>query len=511
MRKFDPNIKVDADVAAPIGYLDLAIGKFIGDSKTTMIRANADSVLSMYYADSLISPPALDLVSFGRISRSFQFVNQSGISIDLSAAGYKTTIPFGIPLETEGDVMNGSIDSVLVTEGDIIISTPDIPYKGQTVNVVLPGITEGSGQPGGTLDQGSTEINESLNGAMIRTDKGENVLAGNLIISIPPQNTVVEPGGILADLNLQLTIRQWRMIYGYPGNLSFDLPEQSLQITYSDDLPDGEYYFSNPKITLRTNNSFGIPTGLGFKAFSAYTKTDGEMELTGEGMPSIPDYFYPASAVTAVPLTGGNDHKIVDGRNSNLDEIISSTVTSIKYLPAIQFKPPEGSVHPFIDAESRLGLDVILELPLSGYAGYIYMRDTTDFKPDRFTISDNGDVGAIIFNLYYENSFPADMEVQLYLADADMNITDTVFEKPVSISGAPPVETWQQDPPKSKGSVNAGISTRLAHKIKSTRYLIAEGKLNTTGMKREVKIFNNQSLLLKAGIIINFDTNTNKL
>ncbi len=508
--KFDKILKLNSDFATPLGYLTFDAWSVITHPGSS-VRSNAERILTMNYLDTVYTSDAGSLFHFSPQTSSIVIRNENAFPIDLSKGGLTMEDDVFFTTAMAGKGKSFRFDSISVDKGFYLTQNINLPFTEEILKVDFPDIRKGNGHISQTVSPADQVLPGSLDGcSVIITGYGEdeNRIPAHIRIEIPSQEKIIQPGEILAGFDIQFQIDRWNIIFGFKGSSIIDMPLRSFNITYDSELPDGEYYFSEPRIRIVTLNSFGLPAGLGFRSFNVYTRASGSSMFTATGFPMAPEYFYPEFSTNPRPLVPARDSIIFSKKNSNIVEMVSDITRTIIYQPEIKISGDDREFFNFISSKSRFGMKVELELPFAGYAGLITMRDTLPFRSADFSFSDNTEIGDVVFDLYYENSFPADVRVQLYLADANLNITDTLFALPVSIVGADPTGTWQNIPRVQKGSVDTGITPEITSKLLHATYLIAEGKMHTSAPQSNVKIFDNQSLLLKAGVIFNLDTKT---
>ena len=508
--KINDSPEFKADIAAPIGFLNLNIRSFVRDPDA-VVRPNADKIVTLFYSDSVTSPKAGSLFRIDPIMYAIDLVNETGNPIDLSSGGFSEELDLMLPLTINDDGADTQIDSLTVLKGEIRAINPDLPLQGQSVKLVFPETRKNNQPVFIQLDNTGNALTQSLDGSLIRIIKegdSGNMVPCHLSLSIPEQSRIVEPGDLLAKFDLLFTVDQWGLLFGYSSGRTFDLPLRSFNITYDTELPGGEYSFSNPQLLISSDNSYGLPVGLGFRTFSIFTRDLGIQEVSGTTFPRVPDYLFLKYSASPESLIPEHDVTVFDKTNSNMVSLISNVARTIIYQPVLKISGDNQASGNFISASSKLDIKVELQLPFSGYAGYIGLSDTMTFNPSDFNIPMKEDVTRVIFNVYFENSFPADMDVQLFLTDENLNITDTLFTRPVAISGADPTEFWQEIPPEKTGSVYSEVSPDIIPILKRTKYIIATGKFNTINPNTIVNIFDNQALLLKMGVIFTIDTGT---
>ncbi len=511
--KFDPSLNLDADLATPVGYLNLTVKNFMSDSGHTSVRSNEDRILTMYYSDSISSPVAGSIFKFSAVNQQFSLRNETGSSIRLQSGKYKQEFDFLLPLDITNGGLGLRMDSLLIRHGVIRLVSTKSAFAGQQIKLDFPEATSGTSRLSSELSSVQTGNTLDISGYTFRIVTDEqmnNAIPVHIQVEIPAQEATIKQGDITAAFNIQIDIVQWDMIYGFSGSSKITLPNRSFNITYSSELPEGEYFFAEPLIRLSTMNSFGTTVGLAFQSLNAFTKESGNLPVSGPGIPISPNYFYPAYTYISDPLGMKFDEALYQRDNSNIVELIQADTRTILYQPVLNITGDKNTPG-FINYKSKLDVKMNLELPFTGHAGFITLRDTIAFNAGNFNFPEIDKIQRLVFNLYFENAFPADMEVQLYLAGEDLRITDTLFAHPLTIEGTIPGEVWEADPPMKSGSVSTDIAPESINILKNSYFIIAEGKMNTTNSDRIVRIFDNQTLLLKTGLIFNLESKSNDL
>jgi hypothetical protein len=204
--------------------------------------------------------------------------------------------------------------------------------------------------------------------------------------------------------------------------------------------------------------------------------------------------------------TEASDSLIIHAGNSNLDDILSSYPSEISAQVGLLTNPGNNRQTNIIFPESKLSTRLELELPFYGTAESLLVRDTMNIDFSSMEFPKDDIIKNVIFKLYYENSFPADIELRLYLADINLQVTDTLFES-AKILATTPSDIYVEYPSYISGEVEDILSGERVPIVKNAKYFIAEVYISTKESDGNVKIFDNQHLFFSLGIIFDIHTN----
>jgi hypothetical protein len=197
----------------------------------------------------------------------------------------------------------------------------------------------------------------------------------------------------------------------------------------------------------------------------------------------------------------------LDRDNSNLKELMASQPQRIAYRAIFSTNPGIEKEPNVIYNDSRFTTQVDLNLPFYGRADSLTVRDTLSINFSEIDIPVEEAIDEAIFKLYYENSYPADILLQLYLADENFIITDTLFHTFTLVNGAAPSEFYSENPDFVAGELETSIPGDDIDNVRQARYIFGEALLTTVGSRDDVRVFENQSLFLRLAVIFDISTN----
>ena len=271
---------------------------------------------------------------------------------------------------------------------------------------------------------------------------------------------------------------------------------------------DGSFYFEDPRLHIRFDNSFGTPMEVNLTRLEAWSAGSGLIpavltDLAGDTMQQSTIFFSPQYSTT--PGQSVTTTYSFDKTNSNLEDWVTDT-TANRFV----FYAARGMINPsapipansFITDTSTLDIEVKVELPLYGRGNYVVMGDTVPFNMDINEPSGspvNASEATLVINTY--NGFPLEAIIQIAFLDSSNLIIDSLFsgtnkeiiEAPL-IGGSPNFKVIAPSHKMTEITVN---KDRLDLWAKANR-LIITGSLTTSGQGSGlVKVYADYSLEIK--------------
>jgi hypothetical protein len=218
-------------------------------------------------------------------------------------------------------------------------------------------------------------------------------------------------------ITIQTENLEFDSFYGYTGQQSVNFPEDTLFLSVFKNAVSGSFFIAEPRLTIQTNNQFGIPLDLTFQRFDATTVTNGIVPLQLTQNPI-------AVNAPAKPGDSAITDIILDKNNSNIPTVISSLPKDFIYDISVQTNPNGDVQQNFIQSSNQAKVKINMELPLVGSVNRYALVDTLDFNFD-----DAGDlIKSAIFRTNITNSFPVEANLQVYFATENHVILDSLFD-----------------------------------------------------------------------------------
>jgi len=516
---FDMNKVADPDwspqFAIPLIKSTITIDDIFGDTNSQFVQVNPDNSLSFIYGiDEVYSQTAENIVDVPNQNFSFQ----TQVAVPALPPGVFDTVNFDYAFPFVTDTIGQRLDSIILKNGDMnILFKTNLNRDEASVRIVIPDIVHATtgeyleiyasiDNPGGQEEWIEYEeyipisdykilLNQEKDGSRAKNEivfQIEVVIHGDNNPDLSPYDFIIS--GQIRDLEFQ-------KIYGYLGNYKMDL-QDSLAISLFEKTIGGGIQLGPNSIDVYVDikNSYGAPVTVAANEFYAYSKVNPphtvDIYLYGQGNPNV----FAINAPT-IEQIGQSIETNLDFSNSNLDEAFN-IAPEMLYFDFIAVTNPDGDTleSNFILDTSRISLDMDVEVQLfTSITDYI-VEDTVEFELN----TSASELDNLLIRLNAVNRFPLNALVQIYFADDDYNVLDSLINDPDEriLIGAP-----VSGPPEYKvvdstyKMTDFEISREKLDRIVTAEYMMLKVGLSTTDNSL-VKIYNDYSLSLKVGTIV---------
>jgi len=285
-------------------------------------------------------------------------------------------------------------------------------------------------------------------------------------------------------------------LFGNLNQQSINVPIDTVKLGIFTSSLGGQFMVDNPKIKLFFRNSFGIPASVNATTLAGHSSINPPyvVPLTGTGLPH--PFFINAPTMTQI----GQDITTMlelNQSNSNISSVFNLLPSDIHYAMDVLLNPNTPIASNFVLKDSKLVIDVDVEVPLSGSASGFTLQDTIDFSLDTI---DNVESMKFKFNLL--NGFPINAYMQVYLADSNHVVLDSLLQPMQRVIAAGitgPAPDYKVTTPTRKITEVTLDKSRL-EKIFRTKYLILKAEVETAnGGTTTVKIYSDYFIDVKIG------------
>lgn len=259
---------------------------------------------------------------------------------------------------------------------------------------------------------------------------------------------------------------------GYLGSQSFN-DQSSSAINVFGDFKSGTFDLQNVKAGIDIFNFLGTDLSLEINSISTKKNSPPIEEVLNHPIigsslnidrgaeSNIPEYpVYPK-------------HYYYDISNSNLDKMIEIMPDSLLFnISAIM--NPLGNIssgNDFIYFSKGLEASIKLDIPLNFSANNLVIEDYSSFSFDSEKV--NGGV----LNIYLDNLFPFDLDVQFYLLDEQNQIIDSLITDNISILAGIPNNGIVQKGTQSE--VQIILTESLINNLLQSKQMLIRAKINS--------------------------------
>jgi hypothetical protein len=333
------------------------------------------------------------------------------------------------------------------------------------------------------LSQGGSTFNALAFEANVELVGNGNAIAGNEQI----------------DVTLALSDVDYFSVTGYYGEVSLEIKD-SILLRVFEEVRDGFFQFTDPKVYLEVQNSFGIPLNVDLVDLrTIVTQTGEELPLTG----------YPTPINVSSPsVMGESASSLIELDKSNTNNIESIVTPTPKYFyyDAVMNLNPGGSNGNlnFIRNDSELRLKGEVELPLEGYAYGFTLRDTFDFDVSNDDLENAEAIEYVMFRLGIDNGFPVNIDGQVAFMDENYNVLFTAFDAQEDLTLSALTDANGRVTQSTKKVTDIVLNKDQIELLKDVVYfeLIGNGETKNGTQEEVVQFFDDYKMNMRLGVQI---------
>lgn len=392
----------------------------------------------------------------------------------------------GIGYHIEGEMFDGVFIELVLPE----TKRDDIPIE------LLVELVEGSPYIEGSVDLGGTRSDLSTD-----PDKPYNHFAVEYNFYVNSDGNMVDFDFSYGGLEIDYSINNIEIEYieGYFGMHEVILDEDEFDLGSDLDFLDdftGEFKFTDPRVRLIYENSFGLPLEL-------------DINMTGESGDSEPTHLNPPliSFIAATDTTAAYSGDFEINRdNSNIVDFIGDRPQLIHFSGKVTANPGSGDppdMSNFASRNSSITVGLEAELPLEVQISDFGLSDTTDLDVDA---EDIDLIENAVLYLSALNGFPLSLALDLVLHNSQTGTDLYSFDEIVVMSAAPvDAAGIVQDGQTVSSAAEIEMSREVLDHFAEADKLIITFKLNTSdGGEVPVKFLTTYSVDFNLRIKSNF-------
>ena len=498
------------EFAIPLVNSTFALSDFFGNSEIEYIQINADSSLSLIYNSmEIFSQRIEDIVNIP--SQSFNF--QSQFDLIPFPVGDSLTISLEFPIHIMAGDTNQHLDSLVLKGGTLHIAgqtnlnkdfaglkvkIPEIIHK--TTNQPLA-LNISLNNPNG-LANFNYDVNVPIGEYKFIFDNSSNSSKNQLTLQCSltihgDDNPDQSPYNF--SINGSFNNLDFKYLFGYLGTFDISITD-SIAISLFDKTIGGGIDIGPHAVDLviDVSNQIGMPIKFGTDNFYATSdvNTPNRVDIYFNSDEGINSFIVEGPDITQV---GETIETRLDFGDNNFSDAFNIAPENLYYKFAGQTNPDADTLASnFVIDTSRVSVRVGLEFQLFTSISRYVIEDTLDFSLDEVK-----EVDHLLFRINTTNGFPLDAKVQVYFADNDYLILDSLITDPnqsilpgASVSG--PDEYRVIEPAVQMTDINL-TSTRIKN-MQNAKFMILKAGLMTTN-EQLIKIYNDYSLQIKIGTI----------
>ena len=431
---------LEPSFALPLGYAKLNLGDIEREfDVNNFVYNNNSNLFEIIYRDRIFELSANDLIAIPTQNYSNSYSMPVANRVALVGGGPGFTTSYSDQSVIAFNIANGAqLDSVIVKAGSFTIGLSSDFKHSATIDVVIPSLKKNGVVLQQTMNvnyTGSVPVidNASINLAGYTIDLTDGSTTDNTFnVTVNFQvtssgNPVVGTEKVTVDM--ELSVGSFNAIWGYLGQQTSILSQDTSKITLFDDLAGGTVHFEDPRINLSIGNTTGVNVQTFFSAVYAPDNST-NTNLGGAGLTS-----FPLIARANMPGDTVITTHTIDNTNTSptLTNVLDEGPGEIVFSSSASSNPG-GFDNNFILGDAIVWCEAEVVLPIYGWARDFTLSDTTDLDvADVLGVNNNSnlsvdDIEQLMIRLIVDNGLPIDAGVQLYFADTNFLVIDSLFK-----------------------------------------------------------------------------------
>ena len=492
------------NIAVPLAFGEFGVYDILArtDSTDLVVIDPETGKIALVYRGDLFAIEAKDIIQLQDVSEEYGIdVNDLGIPPSPSFSGtVSETISETFIIDTDTDT---EIHEVTYSQGQLRLTVNSTFNHNVNATVVFPTMLK-NGAPVEfelNLTGASNEVNTiDLEGVVVDfTVNGTTTNTFEVVSEIEVTGT----GGPISgneriDVDLELLNIDFLSVFGYYGQVGKPI-QDSILLRVFEEVRDGFFQFTDPKVYLELQSSFGIPMNVDLDELKTIVTQTGE-DLPLQGYPTPIQVNSPSNlgeiATTLIQLDKTN--------TSNIETIVTPTPKFFYYDATVNLNPmgPTNNLN-FVKNTSELILKSEVELPLEGFAYGFSLRDTFDF--DVGTDLEEADaIDYVMFRLNIDNGFPVDIDAQVVFMDENYNTVFTAFDDQEDIALSALTDNTGKVTQSTKKITDILLDRDKIELLDQVVYfeLIGFGETKNGPAEEIVKIFDDYKINMRLGVQI---------
>ena len=281
---------------------------------------------------------------------------------------------------------------------------------------------------------------------------------------------------------------------GYLGNDLYLIGRDTIPIDFFEDWTRGDIYFEDPQIRLTAFNSFGFPVDGQFEEILVNTVSGETVALESEFVTNGVYIDYPLLDQVGETIP---TYFSFDKNNSNIREVLGAGPTAIDYRIDGEPNPNmDETIRGFMTDSSQLRVQMEVELPIYGAASGFAVQDTLEVDFGGYDQVEEAE-----FKLISDNGMPLAADVQVYFADANNTILDSLLTTTQRVVEAASVDTDGMVTNNTEQILFIPVQAARLDKILMAKKIILRTAFSTTNDgQNSVRVLADQSVNLRMGV-----------
>ena len=492
------------NIAVPLAFGEFDVYDILArtDSSDLVVIDEQTGKLALVYSGEYLAVQAKDILELGDYSDGYN-VDAGDLSISSSPSFTGSANESFNETFSVNPGGGNEIHAVIFNQGQLRVTVNSTFNHNVNVTVVFPGMIK-NGSPvtfDFTLSGSSNDVN-TINLSGVEFDLSMGGSSFNTF-EVETEMSVSGTGGAISgnesvDIDFEMQNIDYTSVFGYFGQLEKPFKD-SIQIKIFNQVIDGTFKFTDPKVNMEIMNSFGIPMNIELDELKTIVEETGQ-EIPLQGYPSPVNINKPATpgdvSTTLINLDKSN--------TSNMESIVAPAPRYFYYDSKINLNPsgPSSDLN-FIKNSSELVVRGEIELPLKGYAYGFSIRDTFDFNVGD-DLEDADAIEYVMFRLNIDNGFPVDVDGQVIFLDENHNPVFSAFDDQEDLAVSALTDNSGKVTESTKKITDILLERDEIELLNQVKYfeLIGFGETKNGTQEEIVRIFDEYKIKLRLGVQI---------
>ena len=282
-------------------------------------------------------------------------------------------------------------------------------------------------------------------------------------------------------------------LHGYLGQ-RVDSIKASINFDGFNKITGGSLSLPDFKVSLELDNGVGAEANVIItKLTGRNTRTGKTIDLQGTSV-GTPIKIKPARDN---PFTPSVNIISLDTKNSNIRELLSILPDKIDYDMRVIINPNgnTSNYNDFLYNTSAISASINLETPVQLGINGLTLQDTVAVP---LTVSTGENAKDALFNIYVDNGFPFEAQLQLYNMDKFNFLVDSFLlpnNKTIKAGVLDPVTGKIAQ--SSQSIIQADINSLRVNQLRYSGRMLVKAKLNTVPANKLIKIYSDYKMKVK--------------
>lgn len=486
--------------AVPMISSKLSLDKILNKDNDIFMEDELTHQLSLVYKTSLLSQTA---EQFMKIPDQNIHVVVDTLNID-TPSGDTSLYIITKYYQFDPGGESQRIDSLFVKSALITLNTNSYINHNATIKVKIPGAIKN----GVVFTENFSHIyNNSLPiiGSKVLDFGGYTLVLDNrpghineLAVTIElrvagDNNPNLSPYTFILDANMSSV--KFSRAFGYFGQFDFPFNDSITFNIFRNNI-HGYFHMEDIRLNVTTTNSMGMPLSINFNKLEAKSKVNAPYKVEINDNPSFPNPIYiPGPDIYHIGQVADTTYTFGPGNSKIVDAINLSPQTILFDINGVSNPENDPTVKNYLYDTCKFTVDLKVEMPLFGSLSGFWLQDTLNYE-----MKDIDDIETIEFKVNTINHFPIDVEFQVYFADNNYNIIDSLIyadDKHViyaaPVGGAPDYRVIENPAPPLYTFTPEVLTKERIDKLKNCKKMLIRPKLSTYE-EGKVKIYSDYYL-----------------